>query len=139
MCDTLSDVTHMNESCPTHRSGATRAETLRQLSRQCCIQLVISPAGVQCIAVCCSVMQCVVVCCSVLQCVAVCCSSCVSTAPFIWSSHLQMCRVLQCVAVCCIVLQCVAVRCIVLQCVAALESAVSHSTHHFSICITHMT
>jgi len=31
-------------------------------------------SGVQCVAVCCSVLQCVAVCCSVLQCVAVCCS-----------------------------------------------------------------
>jgi len=30
--------------------------------------------GMQCVAVCCSVLQCVAVCCSVLQCVAVCCS-----------------------------------------------------------------
>jgi len=47
--------------------------------------------GLQCVAVCCSVLQCVAVCCSVFQCVALCCS------------------VLQCVAVCCSVLQCAAV------------------------------
>jgi len=49
--------------------------------------------GLQCVAVCCSVLQCVAVRCSVLQCAAVCCS------------------VLQCVALCCSVLQGVAGCC----------------------------
>jgi len=35
--------------------------------------------GLQCVAVCCSVLQCVAVCCSALQCVAVCMQVCLST------------------------------------------------------------
>ena len=72
--------------------------------------------GMQCVAMCCSVLRCEVVCCGVLRCVAVCCGvmRCVA-----------VCRgVLRCVAVCCSVLQCVAVHrrdargCSVLQCAA---------------------
>jgi len=52
-----------------------------------------SNTGMQCVAVCCSVLQCVAVCCSVLRCVVVCCgvSQCVAVC----------CRLLQCVVLCC--------------------------------------
>jgi len=90
--------------------------------------------GVQCVAVCCSVLQCVAVCCIVLHSVAVCCSEsrlerCLSTMGPGVLQCIAVCGSgsglkkglstlgsgVQCVAVCCSVLQYVAVCCIVLQ------------------------
>ena len=73
----------------------------------------VSP-GLQCVAVCCSVLRCVALCCTVLcrvcwfmrdvsllsrmlQCVAVCCSALQSGV----ACDAECCNVLQCVAVCC--------------------------------------
>ena len=84
----------------------------------------VSVGGLDCVAVCCSVLQCVAVCCSVLQCVAV-YGLWLLYVVFVAVRHSSLlqcvavcCCALQCVAVCCSVLQCVAVFCSVLQCVA---------------------
>ena len=108
---------------PQHRAGARGGgvlcgkELVHEVQKfvECDVVLV----GLQCVAVCCSVLQCVAVCCSVLHCVAACC--------IVLQTVAVCCSVLQCVAVCqkideydvvLVGLQCVAVRCRVLRCVA---------------------
>jgi len=71
-------------------------------------------------------MQCVAVCCSVLQCVAVRWSF--GTVTTVTSIFLWACSVLQCVAVCCRLLQCVAVCCSELHCVAVCWSVGTANT-----------
>jgi len=77
-----------------------------------------SVSGLQCVAVCCSilcVLHRVAVCCSVLQSAVVRCSVCRSIL-----------RALQCVAVCFSMLKCIAVRHSVLQCVAVCCSVLQY-------------
>ena len=101
---------------------------------QCAPPALLKITGMQCVAVCCSVVQCATVCFSVLQCVAVCCSVvhcgalwCTVMLPLYTSIAV---RVLQRGVVCCSVLQRFAVSYIMLQCdPTALMKIKGHARH----------